>query len=316
MQRHFIRFLPAAIFAVAALLAIAQDPATQPPATPLKDVPPAVMENVHKLSDNVYSSGGPNGEAAFEILSKLGIKTIISVDGAQPDLVNAKKYGMKYVHVPIGYDALPKDKALIIAKAVKESKGPVLIHCHHGKHRGPAAAAVACVAVNDWTHEQALAWLKQAGTSPAYGQLIKDAGSFEKPQAAELEKIPAEALPESVAPQPLVDAMLKIDERFDEVQKHFKVAVDVKGPDWKKATSDALQLDEDFREFQRLPSVSKLPADFQQFSSDMQKSAAELHAAIEGLATGKVKDTTTATKLIDRMKQQCTACHQEYRDMK
>ncbi|WP_425617940.1 cytochrome c [Anatilimnocola sp. NA78] len=300
----------------AALLAIAQDPTSKPPATPLLDVPPAVMENVHKLSDNVYSSGGPNGEAAFEILAKLGIKTIVSVDGAQPDLVNAKKYGMKYVHVPIGYDALPKDKALIIAKAVKESKGPVLIHCHHGKHRGPAAAAVACVAVNDWTHEQALAWMKQAGTSPAYGQLIKDAGSFEKPLPAELDKIPAEALPEAVAPPPLVDAMLKIDERFDEVQKHFKVAVDVKGPDWNKATSDALQLDEDFREFQRLPTVSKMPAEFQQFSSDMQKSAAELHAAIEGLSSGKTKDTATATKVIDRLKQQCTACHKKYRDMK
>ncbi|QDU31222.1 hypothetical protein ETAA8_63750 [Anatilimnocola aggregata] len=315
MPQHPSRLMFAACWSLVALFAIAQDPAAKLPAKPLKDIPPAVMENVHQLSANVYSSGGPNGEVAFETLAKLGIKTIISVDGAQPDLVNAKKFGLKYVHVPIGYDALPKEKALLIAKAVKESKGPVLIHCHHGKHRGPAAAAVACVTVDNWTPEQALAWMKQAGTSPNYAQLIKDAGSFQKPLAAELDKIPAD-LPEAVAPTPLVDAMLKIDDRFDTVLKHFNVAIDVKGPNWKQATTDAIQLDEDFREFQRLPAVTKLPVDFQKLAADMQKSAAELHLAIEALAAGKVKDTAPARDLVTRMQQQCVTCHKQYRDQK
>jgi protein tyrosine phosphatase (PTP) superfamily phosphohydrolase (DUF442 family)/cytochrome c556 len=315
MHRSLLHVAFSTAFLLLAIMAIAQDPAAPTPAKRLKEIPSTQMENLYRLSDEVYSSGGPVGEAAFATLARLGIKTVISVDGAPPDVEAAKKHGLKYVHIPLGYDSLPRDKALQIAKAVQQSPGPVLVHCHHGKHRGPAAAAVACVVANNWTAEQSLAWMKQAGTSPNYAQLIKDAGSFQKPLAAELEKVPAD-LPEAVMPPPLVDAMLKIDERFDKVQQYFQTMMDVKGPNWGDASRDAVQLDEDFREFQRLPAVSRPTADFQKMASEMQQSSAQLHRTLEAMAEGKVKDTLPAREQLKRIQQQCAACHQKYRDQK
>lgn len=55
------------------------------------------------------------------------------------------KFGLRYVHLPHGYDGVPADRTKELAKAVRELEGPIFIHCHHGKHRSPAAAAVACV---------------------------------------------------------------------------------------------------------------------------------------------------------------------------
>ena len=40
------------------------------------------------------------------------MKTIISVDGAKPDLKSARKQGIRNVHIPIGYTGVPEHAAL------------------------------------------------------------------------------------------------------------------------------------------------------------------------------------------------------------
>src|SRR5438270_13274893 len=47
------------------------------------------VENVFRLSPHLYSGGEPRGEAAFADLKALGVKTIVTVDGAQPDVETA-----------------------------------------------------------------------------------------------------------------------------------------------------------------------------------------------------------------------------------
>src|SRR4051812_43585744 len=40
------------------------------------------IENVYRLSPRLYSGGQPEGRAGFSALKRLGIRTLISVDGA------------------------------------------------------------------------------------------------------------------------------------------------------------------------------------------------------------------------------------------
>ena len=82
------------------------------------------IENVFRLSPRLYSGGDPHGAEAFAALKALGIKTIISVDGATPDVEAARKLGLRYVHLPIGYDGVPREQAVRIVKAVKTLPGP------------------------------------------------------------------------------------------------------------------------------------------------------------------------------------------------
>src|SRR6185369_1160846 len=54
------------------------------------------LDNAHRLTDRVLSGAQPEGEAAFRELADLGVKTVISVDGARPDVASAHKFGLRY----------------------------------------------------------------------------------------------------------------------------------------------------------------------------------------------------------------------------
>ena len=67
-------------------------------------VPSASVKNLFSLSTNLYSGSAPESDAAFAELKKLGIKTIITVDGTTPDVERARKFGFRYIHLPLGYN--------------------------------------------------------------------------------------------------------------------------------------------------------------------------------------------------------------------
>src|SRR5262249_999764 len=99
------------------------------------------LHNVYRITDKLYSGSSPLGATGFCSLQKLRIKPIISGDGARPDFAAARAECLRYVHIPFGYDGIPPEQILRLAKAVRDLPGPIYIHCHHGMHRGPAAAS-------------------------------------------------------------------------------------------------------------------------------------------------------------------------------
>src|SRR5262245_28041450 len=144
------------------------------------------LHNVFRVSPQIYSGSGPEDAKAFAALAKLGIKTIISVDGARPNVTAAKKAGLRYVHLPIGYGGVPNERVVQLAKALHELPGPFYIHCHHGQHRGPAAAAVAQLCADEkCTVADALMLLKSAGTDARYKGLFESITKFERPKPTE-----------------------------------------------------------------------------------------------------------------------------------
>src|SRR5215203_3182916 len=91
----------------------AGDPAGEAPAVPPAGAPGGTpepprkldapgIENLYRLTEGLYSGGQPEGEAGFAALKRLGVRTIISVDGARPDVETARRFGMRYVHLPVG----------------------------------------------------------------------------------------------------------------------------------------------------------------------------------------------------------------------
>src|SRR5438128_2288808 len=58
------------------------------------------LENAHRLTDKVITGAQPEGPESFQELKELGVKTVISVDGTRPNVELAKRYGLKYVHLP------------------------------------------------------------------------------------------------------------------------------------------------------------------------------------------------------------------------
>jgi len=305
----------AAVAVIASMTAHLSSLADDPPAGKPQPIEVDGLHNVFRISDKLFSGNSPEGDTSFESLKNLGVKTIISVDGATPDVERAKKFGMRYVHIPIGYDSVPVDAGQKIAKAMQELEAPFYIHCHHGKHRGPAAAAIAQMCLDEkCTVESALDFLKSAGTDPKYKGLFASARAFKKPTAEELTKLPKE-LPETVKPEDIVKAMVAMDFHFDNLKK-------VRGAAWQtpkdhadiEPAHEALLLWERYMELKRLPETAKRPEDFRKWLDESIASSKDLEQALRAAKKNGATDKELLEKSYKRVTASCTQCHAKYRD--
>ena len=286
-----------------------------PPTLPIASESTALeaggLHNLFRVSDRVYSGSSPDGDTGFASLDRLGVKTVISVDGAKPDVTTAEKYGLRYIHLPIGYDGIPPERAVQLAKAVRDLPGPVYIHCHHGKHRGPAACAAIQLTLDPtWTPAQAERWLSVAGTDPKYSGLVGIPHTFKAPTSDTLDTTAAD-FPTVTRVTDLVRLMVEVDERWD----HLKA---IKAAGWKTPKDhpdldpphEAVLLTELYREAARLEGSTAKGKEFVALLGEGEASAKDLEAA---LRTGNAKDSTAA---FSRSQAACATCHEKYRDRK
>jgi len=283
-------------------------PAPQP-AAPEK-LPVEHLPNAYRVTASIISGGLPEGEPAFQELEQLGVKTVISVDGMTPDVELARRHGMRYVHLPHGYDQVPPQRGHELAKAVRELPGPIYIHCHHGKHRSPSATAVACVEAGLITPELAETILKTAGTSENYRGLYASARDARPQEAAFLDSLDVEFVEVAAIP-PLADAMVALEHTHDHIKQ-------IAASDWKAPAKhpdldpahEALLLKEHFAELLRMDDVTTRPAAFQESLQASESAAQQLEDAL-----GQSPPATEAARTaLDTINTNCTACHRQFRD--
>jgi hypothetical protein len=265
------------------------------------------VHNLLQLTDRIYSGGEPEGEAAFAELSKLGVKVVVSVDGTRPDVAAARKHGIRYVHIPIGYDSIAAEAGLSLARVVRETSNTgerVYFHCHHGKHRGPAAAAVACVAAEAVEGTAALEVLGAAGTSKDYAGLWRDVAAFQPPpEGAQLPELVEVAEVDSI-----VVAMSRIDHALDNVK--FCQAADWRAP---HDHPDLMPAQEALIVKEGLHEIGRTMADgyddqFVEWLRQSERLAAELEQAV------RAGDADRAADRLQALDQSCKRCHSAYRD--
>jgi hypothetical protein len=115
-----------------------------------------------------------------------------------------------------------QDQALRLAPAARDLPGPVYTHCHHAKHRSPAAVSVALLCLDERCRvEAAGAVMKAAGTDPHYRGLYASPGARRRPTKADLNHAPAD-FPEVAKVTALARLMADIEHRWD----HLKLVRD------------------------------------------------------------------------------------------
>jgi hypothetical protein len=242
----------------------------------------------------------------------LGIRTVISVDGARPDLERAHRYGLRYVQLPIGYDGVPERQALRIARAVRDLPGPVYLHCH----RGPAAAAVAHLCLDESCDaEKALAEMRRAGTDPRYTGLYEAPRRVRRPTKEELNRVPAN-FPEVAEVAALAQVMVQIDERWERLKQ-------VRAAGWKAPpmhpdvdpAHEALQLAEQYREASRLPGVKERTKEFRRWLRQAEQGAQELEGGLRHRNGKTAVNPEVIETLFRKAGGACSRCHARYRDV-
>ncbi|MEW6302273.1 MAG: hypothetical protein AB1705_02305 [Verrucomicrobiota bacterium] len=295
-----------------ALTASGQEPDAW--AVPQK-LPSASIENLFHLTPRVFSGGTPKDDAGFAQLQRLGVKTIISVDGARPDAEAARRHGIRYVHLPIGYDGVPATNGLRLVQAAQTLPGPVFVHCHHGQHRGPAAAAVICRAIDGWSAGRATGWLQQAGTSTNYPGLYRTVREFTPPAREALSRVPKD-FPEHAKVEGTVESMVHIDESWDRLKAiraaGFRTPSDK--PDWSPQNEAAI-LRELLRELDRSPDTQQRGPEFLASLQATLRATDEFHAAMaQHISTPGGSSHERLESAFQSVARSCAACHKQHRD--
>ncbi|WDQ15060.1 hypothetical protein [Rhodopirellula sp. P2] len=237
------------------------------------------------------SGAAPVGEAAFAELARLGVKVIVSVDGQRPEVELARRHGMRYIHIPIGYDGVAPDACKSAAALTQQVQEPIYVHCHHGKHRGPAMAAVIGQSAGWLNRDQAIDLLKRAGTGSQYAGLWRDVDGFRPPpDSAELPEL-VEIAEISTLASHMVETSLQYEVLLSAMKDNA----------WN--VSDVRLLQEALRESHRVCNEEM---------RDWMLDSVELVQAMESQV--EAKDWHELRHSMTRLKQACNQCHERYRN--
>jgi hypothetical protein len=299
--------------------------------TPSPPLPPSVHEqrvtdyqglhNVVAFHEGVLSGSVPEGDAGFDTLQALGVRTILSVDGALPDVDRARARGMRYVHLPIGYDGFDDARKVELARAVRDLPRPIYIHCHHGKHRSAGATATVAVALGWLSNDAAAARMKVAGTAPGYTGLWQCMAEAAPMTAAVIDAASAD-FPERTVPGSLVAAMVEIDDVHDRLKRAQKAGwrAPANHPDLAPLAdagrlADLYRLLDDDAQLAGVPEAER--AVVREWLVREGLAAARLEQLIEAMGVpSNDRDalTTRADASLAMLGASCTTCHRAHRD--
>jgi len=262
------------------------------------------LKHVLHLSNRILCGSEPRGPSAFETLKKLEVKTIVSVDGAAPQLSLAKAADLRYVHIPVGYDGISSEAGHSLTRVVRETEGRIYIHCHHGQHRGPAAAAIACQVERTADRQRALQIMLRAGTSREYAGLYRDVSEFVVPdKRAQLPPLVEVAQLES-----FTITMSRVSRRLEALKESTAAELSsTAARDCQSSARDALLLHEALHE-----AVRNLSSEHDRsFRIRLIQSGAAAKAVYESLQSGVDEAVRPQIQVLQRT---CTQCHKVYRD--
>lgn len=281
----------------------------------LADVKPKDYPGIHNAvayHEGYVSGSVPEGEEGFASLQAMGVKTIISVDGAVPEVDVAAKYGLRYIHLPIGYNGFDETRKKELARASRDAlaEGPVYIHCHHGKHRSAGAAAAAASTLGWLTPDQGVARMKVSGTALAYTGLYACALAATPLDKSLIDAVPADFSSVS-RPSGFVQGMVDADVAFEHL-------VSIERAGWKPPAenpglvpvAEAGKLADLLRYMADSDRSRKHPVEFAAFLRRNSEQATSLEDAI---AAG-TSDATQLSKLLKAVNTSCKDCHTKYRN--
>jgi uncharacterized protein (TIGR01244 family) len=117
---------------------------------------------MRKVISQRVSVGEQPRQSDLEELKKDGVTTVVNLRLAEEDSplspaeerAVAEKLGLQYHHLPISLDKLDIDQVKLLRKILRNSQGPVFVHCGMGQ-RACSFSLAACDVDADSIFEQA-----------------------------------------------------------------------------------------------------------------------------------------------------------------
>lgn len=120
--------------------------------------------NFAKVDDKVWRSGQPcHGD--FRELHDLGFVAVLNLRQWCGDKFDEQAIPLKRHRAKMTAGVVREDELIQALKHLKNSEGPILVHCWHGADRTGLVVALYRMTVQNWPREKAIAEFKD----PRYG---------------------------------------------------------------------------------------------------------------------------------------------------
>lgn len=173
--------------------------------------PPRQTAPIRQISDSLGTGPTLTDPNAYNELAAQGYRSILSVDGRPCDVKAAQAAGLTVAHVPVGYDAFDEDELAHLARAWADLPHPLYVHCHHGRLRGPAVAAL-FLRWNGASQREAENVLAQSDFDPRY-EALRSSIDCERPSPSPVPLVASSAV------RPLTRAMLSLEDALASLAK-------------------------------------------------------------------------------------------------
>ncbi len=257
-----------------------------------------------QVAHDVWVGPVPAAPTQVQQLKDAGIRTVISVD-ALPSPAMAS-FDVRRVHIPIGYDTVSQADLDALIVAWRDCPKPLYIHCHHGKHRAPAAAAALLRRLGRLDPQAGEAVLTRCGTSRSYPGLYRVVRTTTPISLAAFSAltVPLHAHQQAGT---MAEAMANLDRVWKKVkatsQSHWQPPKT--HPDAAPA-ADCAAVTEHLRHMRTMP-YSEQPS-WEKKLDQAIDAATRLEAAVQQ------QDHAMATAIVVWMDSSCTHCHAVFRD--
>ncbi len=145
------------------------------------------LKNFYRLDDKVYRSAQPHNEG-FRELERLGVRNVLSLRDYHSDEAEGTSLNLFRVKMEAG--EITDEKVIAALRIIKESDGPILIHCWHGSDRTGLVSAMYRIVFQGWSREDAIEELTKGGYG--YHSMYKNISEYIR--RVDVEKVKKEVL--------------------------------------------------------------------------------------------------------------------------
>ncbi|MDR0385907.1 MAG: tyrosine-protein phosphatase [Prevotellaceae bacterium] len=113
------------------------------------------LVNMYMVEEGIYRSEQPD-KIRFEALERYGIKEVLNLRYWHSDDRHAGNTGLTLHHVRMNAHHANDVDVVAALRIIKNRKGSILIHCHHGADRTGLVVAMYSIVFRNKTREEAI----------------------------------------------------------------------------------------------------------------------------------------------------------------
>jgi protein tyrosine phosphatase (PTP) superfamily phosphohydrolase (DUF442 family) len=132
------------------------------------------LKNFYRIDDKLYRSAQPD-KKGFQELKTFGVRNVLSFRDYHSD-DDGKDFGLNLYRVKMEAGDVTMEKVVEALRIIRNSEGPVLIHCWHGSDRTGLISAMYRIVFQGWSKDEAIDELMRGGYG--YHSLYKNIPEF------------------------------------------------------------------------------------------------------------------------------------------